>query len=143
MEKENKMSNRKKTATVVTLFILLFFGSLAYLATIPPMTPLSPEEQAIIDAERELQEAIKYSKTHGFIVRIEQSNFNPNHWDSLEGQRVVVWDYAYTINLLDGTSKIKTRLNARLQMFVVRDFVRISSPNYAIYLVRAARETPK
>ena len=141
MEKENKTSLGTKVA-VVAIVIVIICAIFALIATTKPKTPLSPEEQAIIDAERELQEAIKYSKSHGFIVRIEQSNFNPNHWDSLEGQRVVVWDYAYTINLLDGTSKIKTRLNARLQMFVIGDFVRISSPNYAIYLVRAARETP-
>lgn len=88
-----------------------------------PSNPLSPEEKA-------LQEELRYNSTHGVIVRIESVNRNN------EGNRK---DYAFTINLFNGESKIKYRYDSTLQFFEVGDIVRLPSGDalYPFDLVQA------
>lgn len=120
---------KKADVLAISLIVILVGSVVTYVVLFNPKRAieLSPEELQQREADRILQKELQYNSTHGYVVRIEQKNFNDRFWDYKTSEYIEAWDYAYTVDLLDGTSTIFTRLHARLQLFEVGDFLYVTS----------------
>ena len=88
-------------------------------------TQIAQDKPQLSEEELTIQNELDYNSTHGYVVRVEKSDHTAITWDYDINDAIEVRDYAYAVNLLDGTAYLDVEYNSRLQRYFVGDFVEV------------------